>query len=172
MSLFEAGFARLVTFMGAIFALIIAWLAVSVTADVILRNFAIGNIPWLNEVAEYLLYTGTFIAAPWALRAGAHVRVDILVSALPRETGLQLERLLDVLGFVIAAILFYYGSVAVYDAVVSGAKQYKMLTISEWLLLIPFALSSLLLAIEFVFRFLRARAIAAEADSVLDKSGY
>jgi hypothetical protein len=49
--------------------------------------------------------------------------------------------------------------------------QYKMLATPEWLLLLPFALSMLLLSIEFGLRFLRARDAADRDDDVLDKSG-
>jgi len=168
----EAGFALFVTLLGAVFGVIIAAIALSVTTDNLMRNFGLGNIPWLNEVAEYLLYTGTFLAAPWALRMGAHVRVDILVSNLPRAAALRLEVLLDVLGLTIAGLLCYYGIEAVHDAWVADAKQYKMLTVSEWLLLVPFALASLLIAIEFVFRIMRARRIVPLEESVLEKSGF
>jgi TRAP-type transport system small permease protein len=168
----EAGFALLVAALGAVFAVIIAFIALSVTGDNLMRNFGLGNIPWLNEVIEYLLYTGTFLAAPWALRLGAHVRVDILVSSLPRAAAQRLEIVLDILGLIISGMLFYYGVVAVYDSWVAEAKQYKMLTVSEWLLLVPFAVACLLIAIEFIFRILRARRIVPLEESVLEKSGF
>lgn len=171
MAWFEAAFGRVITLCGALCGLVVAWVALSISLDYALRTLGAGNIPWLNEVTEYLLYAGTFFGAPWALRLGAHVRVDILVSTLPAGAALRLERLLDVLGFVISAILFGSGAVAVRDAVVSGAMQYKMLAVPEWLLLLPFALSMLLISIEFVLRFLRARETPGLAQSALDKSG-
>ena len=176
MALFEAAFSRVLTLCGAFCGLVVAWVALSISLDLGLRSANLGNIPWLNEVTEYLLYAGTFLGAPWALRLGAHVRVDLLESALSRDAALRLEKLLDGLGFVISAVLFWYGSIAVRDAVVSGAMQYKMLATPEWLLLLPFALSMLLISIEFGLRFLRARAAAGRAaagggDNLPDRSG-
>ena len=171
MALFEAAFARVLTLCGALCGLVVVWVAVSISLDLALRSLDLGNIPWLNEVTEYLLYAGTFLGAPWALRLGAHVRVDLLESALPRDAARRLEQMIDVLGFVISAVLFWYGSVAVRDAVVSGAMQYKMLATPEWLLLLPFALSMLLLSIEFGLRFLRARDATDRDDAAPDEAG-
>ena len=172
MQLVEAWFGRVIAALGAVFGLIIAAIALAVTADIFLRNFKLGNIPWLNEVAEYALFYGTFLAVPWVLRMGAHVRVDILVSSLPREAGLRLEQLVDALGLAVSLVLFYYGVTAVQDAYIAGSKQYKMITVSEWFLLIPFALSAFLSSIEFVLRFFRARQTAVREESVLDQSGF
>ncbi len=171
MALFEAAYLRVVTLCGAFCGLVVVWVALSISLDLALRSLDLGNIPWLNEVTEYLLYAGTFLGAPWALRLGAHVRVGLLESALSRDAALRLEQLIDVLGFIISSVLFWYGSIAVRDAVVSGAMQYKMLATPEWLLLLPFALSMLLISIEFGLRFLRARDAADRDDNVLDKSG-
>ena len=58
-----------------------------ICADVLLRNVAhragdararVGN-----EVSEDILYLITLLAAPWLLRQGQHIRVDILLRALP-----------------------------------------------------------------------------------------
>ena len=66
-------------------------IALTVTLDVGLRNLGWGNLPWLIEVAEYTLFVSTFLAAPWVLSLGAHVRVDVLVSALPRDAAVAVD---------------------------------------------------------------------------------
>lgn len=168
----EDWFGRLMAVLGAVFGLIIAAIALSVTLDIAMRNLRMGNIPWLNEVAEYALFYGTFLAVPWVLRLGAHVRVDILVSSIPKRAGLRLEQFVDVIGFAISVVLCWFGTVSIRDAVMSGAKQYKQITVSEWFLLLPFAFAMLLLAIEFLFRLSRAREVMAREESAIEQSGF
>ena len=62
--------------------LLLAMMLIIVT-DVALRNFAVSGGPqglgWSNEVSEFLLYLITLSVAPWLLRQGQHIRVDILL---------------------------------------------------------------------------------------------
>jgi len=130
-------------------AVIFAAMAVMVTADVLLRNLRIYNMPWLIEVAEYGLYTATFIAAPWILRMGGHVRVDVLVSALPRAWARWIDVGVDALGLVISLVLFWFGTTAAADAHAIGSIIIKELVLPEWWLLSVIPFSTALLAIEF-----------------------
>ena len=67
-------------------------------ADVVTRNVGLGGIPWSGEVSEDILYLLTLLAAPWLLRQGQHIRVDILLRALPPRIGWLLEWVGDLLG--------------------------------------------------------------------------
>lgn len=158
------GYARLLDSIGYLVAASICAMAILITLDVGLRAFRIGNLPWLNEVAEYALYAGTFLAAPWALRLGAHVRIDIVVDGLPRRASRSLEQFVDLLGGGVCAVLLYFGCVGTLEAYEFGHMQFKTITIPNWPLLSVFALSMLLLTIEFALRFARARRRDASRD--------
>lgn len=58
-----------------------------IVADVALRNLVIPGMPiglsWSNEVSELMLYLITMCVAPWLLRQGQHIRVDIVLQAVP-----------------------------------------------------------------------------------------
>ena len=99
----------LLTACGLLAGLAIAGLAFMITLDVILRNLGLTNFPWLLEVSEYVLFIVTFGAAPWVLNSGSHVRVDLLVTTLPKRAGLGVELLADLLGFTASAILGWHG---------------------------------------------------------------
>ena len=71
--------------MGVLSSLIIAFMALLLSLDVFLRNNGLGNMPWLLEVTEYGLFTSTFLAAPWVLHIGGHVKVDILIKLFPEN---------------------------------------------------------------------------------------
>src|SRR5215471_2102311 len=59
--------------------------------DVLLRNIGAGGIPPSNELSEDSLYLITLLAAPGLLRQGQHIRIDILLQALPLRIGWLLE---------------------------------------------------------------------------------
>ena len=66
-------------------ALILLAMVVIVTADIVLRNLdAQRHFVWANEVSEYSLYLITLLTAPWLLRRGQHVRLDIILTLVPR----------------------------------------------------------------------------------------
>ena len=167
-SLIGRGYDRFLTGIGYLVAASICAMAVLITIDVGLRAFRIGNLPWLNEVAEYALYAGTFLAAPWALRLGAHVRIDIVVDSLPDRASRSLEQFVDLLGGGVCAVLLYFGCVGTLEAYEFGHMQFKTITIPNWPLLSVFAFSMLLLTIEFAFRFARASRTGAARDEDRD----
>lgn len=142
--------------------LAIAGLAVLITLDVILRNLGITNFPWLLEVSEYVIYGATFLAAPWVLHMGSHVRVDLLVSALPTRLAAGLNLVAELMGLVASATLAWHGIRVTLDTFSRGDLLYKELVIPEWPLLAVIPLSGVLLSAEFARRF--AAALRGGAD--------
>ena len=49
-------------------------------------------------------------AAPWLLREGQHIRVDIVLRALPPRVGLACEWIADVLGLACCLVMVWYGA--------------------------------------------------------------
>ena len=98
------------------------------------------------------------------------MRVDVLVTALPRPQAVRLERVVDATATVLCLFLFYYGCRAAISEYEDGTLPDKDLRIANWYMLAVFALSFLLLAIEFLFRMRRATAIAQE--DYIAKSGF
>ena len=134
---------------GAVFGIA----ALLITFDVIVRNLFRWNIPWLPDFVEYSLYFCAFGAAPWVLRQGAHVRIDILLTTLRPRAAKTLARLVDLLGAFLSLLFAYYGLLAVVDAWQLGSVQLKTFAIPEWYLLSLIPFSMLLLAVEFLLRF-------------------
>lgn len=145
---------RLIHALGLLAGLLIASCALLISLDVVLRNLFYSTIAWLPDVVEHVLFFTTFAVAPWVLRQGAHVRVDIALAALPRSVARALDRLSNLLGMVVCVVFGYYGALATLDAVQIRSVQYKTLAVPEWWLLIVIPISMTCLAIEF---FLRAR---------------
>ena len=121
-------------------------------ADVLLRNAGLGGVPPSNELSEDILYLVTLLAAPGLLRAGQHIRIDIVLRALPLRIGWLLEWLGDILGIVCCLVFVWYGVRVAAASYADSAMSIKTLVLPEWPLLAPMPIAFALLAVEFVFR--------------------
>ncbi|NJN39752.1 MAG: TRAP transporter small permease subunit [Gammaproteobacteria bacterium] len=88
---FEAGFNRFVYFLAVLVAISIGLITVLIPLNLFLVKYQLGSIWWLYEGVEYALFVGVFIGAPWVLQQGAHVRVDVVLTALPKLQAVRLE---------------------------------------------------------------------------------
>jgi TRAP-type C4-dicarboxylate transport system permease small subunit len=130
-----------------------------ICADVFLRNVPLipsaHGLPWADEVSEYMLYLITMLAAPWLLRQGRHIRVDIVLHALPARVGWCCEWLTDAVALVCCGIMVVSGTEAAYASYSSGMLTIKTLVTPEWWSLAPLPIAFLLLSIEVLFRMQR-----------------
>jgi TRAP-type transport system small permease protein len=130
-----------------------------ICADVFLRNVpllpSLRGLAWADEVSEYMLYLITMLAAPWLLRQGRHIRIDILLQALPPRIGWCCEWLTDAMALVCCAIMVVAGTEAAYASYASGMLTIRTLVTPEWWSLAPLPVTLLLLAIEVLFRMQR-----------------
>lgn len=170
MTRLAAAFGRLLDALAVVAALILLAMVIVVTADIVLRNTLRSGFVWANEVSEYALYLMTLLTAPWLLRRGQHVRLDIILTLVPQRAAWLMEAAGDVLGFTVCVMLIRYGFGMTHDSWRLGAITIKNLVFPEWWLLAPLPAAFALLAIEFMFRFDRllkgARARRIEATSV------
>lgn len=153
---FEKAFDRLNTMIAGCVAFSIGLFALLVPLDLLLRQLGVGNLEWLHEGAEYVFYVGVFMSSAWVLRKGAHVRVDIVISALPQRGAVRLEKAIDLAGALLCLILCYFGIEGMIGEYQTGTLPDKDLRIPNWYMLLIFALAFALLTIEFLFRFRRA----------------
>jgi len=153
MTRLSLAFGRLFDALAVAAALILLAMVVVVTADIVLRNTVAMGFSWANEVSEYALYLMTLLTAPWLLRRGQHVRLDIILTLVPPRVAWLMEAVGDLLGFAVCVVLIRYGIAMTYDSWRLGAITIKNLVFAEWWLLAPLPVTFALLAIEFVFRF-------------------
>ena len=139
--------------------LILLAMMMIIVADVTMRNLAIpglpGSLAWSNEISELMLYLITLCVAPWLLRQGQHIRVDVLLQALPRRLAWNLEWVGDLIGLACCLVMAWYGALATWSSYTSGAVNIKTLVTPEWWSLLPLPVAFVLLAIEMVFRMVR-----------------
>jgi TRAP-type C4-dicarboxylate transport system permease small subunit len=149
--------------------LLLAMVAV-VTADILLRNTLGIGFSFANEVTEYALYIITLLTAPWLLRRGQHVRIDMALAIVPPRLAWTMEALADITGFAASLVLIWYGTIMTLQSARLGSLTIKNLVFPEWWLLAPLPLCFALVALEFIFRFRRLlgapRTRRVEATSV------
>lgn len=170
--LFEAGFNRAMAYLAALVAVSIGLFAVLIPLNLFLVKVRWGSMWWLYEAVEYALYVGVFAGAPWVLQQGAHVRVDVLVSALRKKAAARLEQALDVAGASLCLLLVFYGVRVTVSEFQDGTLPDKDLRIATGYMMAVFATSFLLLAIEFLLRLRRAREIVAKEAAAAAESGF
>lgn len=174
-SLLEAVLGRVHAVLAYAVAISIGLFAVSISLDWLLLVLGRGSIPWLAEVIEYALYAGVMLTAPWLLREGAHVRVDVLLASLPERVMVGMERFLGLLGAAISGVLCVYAARAALDAYLQNAKEYKSsVTVDVWWLLAILVVAAFLLTLEFLLRVARAReGLERQRDAVArDGTGF
>jgi TRAP-type C4-dicarboxylate transport system permease small subunit len=153
----NARYGQLLDFVAAGGALLIFSMMMLITLDVALRAFGRGGMGWVSEASEYVLYLSTFMAAPWLLRLGRHVRLDIALRALPAQVGWLVEWFTDLVGVVVCATLAVAGARILLASKAGGNLVIKTLEFPEWILLVPVPITFVLLAVEFLFRMYRLR---------------
>ncbi|KLN52792.1 TRAP transporter small permease [Variovorax paradoxus] len=155
----EAAFGRLYEFMMLLACLLLLVIVGSITLDVLLRNVEITGLPRgfpaSNDISEYALYFCTLLGAPWLLRAGQHIRVDIVLRAIPSKLAYGCEWLSDVMALAGCVVLAWMGVVMTFKSYASDAIQIKSIVIPEWWVMTPIPVVFALLAIEFTFRMRR-----------------
>lgn len=138
--------------MAWIAAVVLGLMALAVTLDVVARNLGWGNTGWVVELSEYSLPVATLLVAPWLLHRNEHVRLDVLLVALPGNLTLWLERVADLLGILICAVFVWYGSKLIFDSARLGSMVVKTLSVPEWWQYALVPVCFFLLAVEFARR--------------------
>ena len=153
MTRLSAAFGKLLDALAIVAALTLLAMVVLVSADIVLRNLTRTGFPWANEISEYSLYVMTLLTAPWLLRRGQHVRIDLVLTLVSARAAFVMEAVADTLGFAVCLVMMRYSIKIVIDSAALGSITIKNLVFPEWWLLAPLPICFALLAAEFVFRF-------------------
>jgi TRAP-type C4-dicarboxylate transport system permease small subunit len=159
MARLESAYGRLLEVLALAACALIFGMMLMICADVFLRNVRIVpgmvGIEWANEISEGMLYLIALLTAPWLMRRGQHIRVDVLLRAVPPRLGWGLEWLVDALALACCAIITWYGVRAALGSWQAGSMSIKTLVTPEWWLLSVLPVAFLALTLEMVFRMRR-----------------
>jgi len=156
---FERAYGRLLETFAAIACALILGMTLMICADVFLRNVRVvpglAGLAWSAEISEAMLFLVTLLTAPWLLRRGQHIRVDIVLRAVPPRVGWLFEWAVDLLGLGCCAIIFWSSARAAFASFTAGSLSIKTLVTPEWWLLTVLPAAFTCLTIEMLFRMRR-----------------
>lgn len=119
-------------------------------------SFSVGNrailgnsILWLNELASYLMLGVVFISAPWVLRYGAHVNVDLITSNLNGKKKRVFNIYMSTIGGIACSIYFWFTLTNTIHHYLSGTVDVNF-PWPRFALYIPMVLGFLFLAVRFL----------------------
>jgi TRAP-type C4-dicarboxylate transport system permease small subunit len=159
MARLEAAYGKLLEAFALLACALVFGMTLMICADVLLRNVRIipgvAGLAWSNEISEAMLYLITMLTAPWLLQRGQHIRVDIVLRAVPKRVGWIFEWIVDVLGLACCLFIAWYGARAAIASFKAGSMSIKTLITPEWWLLSVLPLAFLALSLGMVFRMRR-----------------
>jgi TRAP-type C4-dicarboxylate transport system permease small subunit len=155
----EAAYGRVLDALALIACALILGMTLMICADVFLRNARIvpgvAGLEWANEISEAMLFLVTLLTAPWLLRRGQHIRVDIILRAVPPRVGWIFEWIVDLLALGCCAVIAWYSARAAFASYQAGSLSIKTLITPEWWLLSVLPVAFVLLTLEMFFRMRR-----------------
>ena len=159
MNRLEAAYGKLLEAFALVACALVLGMTLMICADVLLRNVRIipgvAGLEWSNEISEGALYLVTMLTAPWLLRRGQHIRVDIVLRAVPNRLGWIFEWVVDFLGLACCLLITWYGARAALASFQAGSVSIKTLITPEWWLLSVLPVAFLALSLEMLFRMRR-----------------
>jgi TRAP-type C4-dicarboxylate transport system permease small subunit len=128
--------------------IVIAVMAVAVSAEVLLRMFGFPSIIGLIELTEYGLFISTFFVAPHLLRTNEHIRVDIVMSRVDPAAARHVEYAVLATIIAVSVVTGLIGSMMLINNVHAGTLIFKDLIIPQWWLDWIIPLTSLAMALQ------------------------
>jgi TRAP-type C4-dicarboxylate transport system permease small subunit len=155
----EAAYGRLLEAFALAACALVFLMTLMICADVLLRNVRVvpglAGLEWSSEISEAMLYLVTMLTAPWLLRRGQHIRVDVILRAVPNRVGWIFEWATDIMGLACCLLITWYGARAALASFKAGSVSIKTLVTPEWWLLSVLPVAFLALSIEMLFRMRR-----------------
>lgn len=126
-----------------IFAVIsLAAMFVSIIAGIVWREFLNKPILWTTDLSSYLLVYVVFLSAPWILKHGGHVQIDIITSKLKGKTLHLNVLIVSFLLSIIFIIFFYFSLETTLTLYEKGTVKLENVPWPKYLLVAPIPVGS------------------------------
>lgn len=148
-------FDGIIDFMAFLAGILLVAAVFIVSFEIFMRYFLQKPQVWTVEVCEYILFSMAFLGAPWLLKKGGHVSIDIVVATLGTKSQCYLGMFSKAAGVIISAIICFFSLATAWDGYLTGVVVTKTLTIPKHYFLLLISLGYFFLMIEFSRQFLR-----------------
>lgn len=145
---------RVIGFMAFVAGLLLVAAVLIVCFEIFMRYFVQRPQVWTVEVCEYILFSIAFLGAPWLLREGGHVNIDIFVTQLSPRRRQGMELISASVGIIISFIVCWFSITTSYESYSTGVLLTKTLNVPKYYFLMLIALGYFFLLLEFVRQFI------------------
>jgi C4-dicarboxylate transporter DctQ subunit len=145
---------RVIGFMAFIAGLLLVAAVLIVCFEIFMRYFVQRPQVWTVEICEYILFSMAFLGAPWLLREGGHVNIDIFVTQLSPRRRHGMELISASVGIIISFIVCWFSITTSYESYSTGVLLTKTLNVPKYYFLMLIALGYFFLLLEFVRQFI------------------
>jgi C4-dicarboxylate transporter DctQ subunit len=151
----KKGFDFIIEFLAYLAGIIIFAIAVIVTFNAVVRYLGLRSPLWVLQWTEYGLLWFTFLGAAWLLREEGHIRIDTVISLFNAKRRHKVGIIDDILGFIVSAIIFWFGTLHTIDLYQRGIMEVKGTTVLKFPFFLIIPLGGLALSIQFGRHFLK-----------------
>ncbi len=130
-------------FLGAIFVIVLLQVGANALDFVVslLTGFPVGLVvPSYAEIAGFFLAAALFLALPYVLRHGAHIRVTLVLMHLPRSMQVVMSVVVCLVGAAVSAYFAWYAWALVLDSHDFGDLSPGLVPVPLWIPQIPIAM--------------------------------
>jgi len=117
---------------GYIAGMAVIAIAVAILLQVVGRLFGV-NLIGLVEVATYAMVAATFIALPYTLRTGGHIRIRVAIEGLSGRPRWLVEVACYGVAILFVAYFSYYALDLTVDSLRRGARSQGMMAVPLWI---------------------------------------
>jgi TRAP-type C4-dicarboxylate transport system permease small subunit len=136
--------------MAALAAASMPVMALAVTYEVVMRYVFNDPTIWAVDLSEYIMLYATFLAAPWLVREGGHIRIEALLSLLSPRNQHMLGVVAAIISAAVAAVLCWQGLDATLDAYTRGVIIARSWRVPRWIVWALIPVGSFFITIEFI----------------------
>lgn len=122
--------------------------------EIFMRYFAQRPQVWTVEICEYILFSLAFLGAPWLLKVGGHVSIDIFLTQFGPKARNYFGLFSAAIGTIVSVVICWFSIATSYDCYKSGVLMTKTLSIPKHYFLILITLGYLLLFFVFARQFI------------------
>lgn len=141
---------KILDLLAFIASILIIFVMVMVSIDVVLRYFFNAPMMGVLEISEYMMLYIPMLGAAWLLRIRGHVNIDIVVGFFNSRNQSILNSVTYAICAVTCAFIAYWGGVTTWDQYQRGILDIKAIEIPKFTFLASIPIGFFLLFIEFL----------------------
>ncbi|MFC1951785.1 TRAP transporter small permease [Chloroflexota bacterium] len=146
-------FDRLLNILAVMAVVLLVFLMLSISYEVVVRYFLGSSTYGLLEIWEYALLYVTFLAVAWLLKGEGHVSVDVVLKLLKPRVQVILNIITSSISAIACLGLAWYGALVVWESAQAGTRIIEgELYPPEFLIVMIIPIGSFLLFIQFLRR--------------------